>query len=98
MLLSTYQIDYIERPSGADRHADILDRHHVRSLFFAPLARAAQPDVPVGDFVRNPTYSGAKISPNGEYLAMTVERGGQDALAVLRTKDLGIVHVDTLPN
>jgi hypothetical protein len=48
--------------------------------------------------VRNPTYSGAKISPNGEYLAMTVERGGQDALAVLRTKDLGIVHVDTLPN
>lgn len=55
-------------------------------------------DIPVMDFVRNPTYSGVKISPNGEYLAMTVDRGEQDVLAVLRTRDLSVVHVNTLPN
>ena len=60
---------------------------------------AAEPaDIPVMDFVRNPTYSGVKISPNGEYLAMTVDRGEQDVLAVLRTRDLSVVHVNTLPN
>ncbi len=64
----------------------------------APFSQAAQPEIPITDFVRNPTYSGVKISPNGEYLAMTVDRGEQDVLAVLRTRDLGIVHVNTLPN
>lgn len=63
-----------------------------------PLTQAAQPDIPVMDFVRNPTCSGVKISPTDEYLAMTVDRGEQDVLAVLRTRDLGIVHVNTLPN
>jgi hypothetical protein len=65
----------------------------------AQTAIAAEPaDIPVMDFVRNPTYSGVKISPNGEYLAMTVDRGEQDVLAVLRTRDLSVVHVNTLPN
>ena len=64
----------------------------------APLAQAAQPEIPVMDFVRNPTYSGVKISPDGEYLAMTVDRGEQDVLAVLRTRDLSVVHINTLPN
>lgn len=65
----------------------------------AHTAAAAEPaDIPVIDFVRNPTYSGVKISPNGEYLAMTVDRGEQDVLAVLRTRDLGVVHINTLPN
>jgi len=69
----------------------------------AHTATAAAPidspaDIPVMDFVRNPTYSGVKISPNGEYLAMTVDRGEQDVLAVLRTRDLSVVHVNTLPN
>lgn len=61
-------------------------------------AAAVPADIPVMDFVRNPTYSGVKISPNGEYLAMTVDRGEQDVLAVLRTRDLSLVHVNTLPN
>ena len=65
----------------------------------ASAATAAEPaEIPVMDFVRNPTYSGVKISPTGEYLAMTVDRGEQDVLAVLRTRDLSIVHVNTLPN
>lgn len=58
----------------------------------------AAEQIPVSDFVRHPTYSGVKISPNGEYLAMTVDRGEQDVLTVLRTSDLGIVKVNQLPD
>ncbi|MBX3713810.1 MAG: S9 family peptidase [Lysobacter sp.] len=39
-----------------------------------------------------------QISPNGEYLAMTVDREGQDVLVVMRTDDLKIVKVNTLPD
>jgi dipeptidyl aminopeptidase/acylaminoacyl peptidase len=52
----------------------------------------------IEDFVRHATYSGVKISPTGEYLAMTVDRGDQDVLTVLRTKDLSIVKVNQLPD
>lgn len=55
-------------------------------------------DIPVGDFTRRATYRGVKISPTGEYLAMTVDRGEQDVLAVLRTRDLSVVKVNQLPN
>ncbi len=65
----------------------------------AQAAYAAEPaDIPVQDFVRHPTYSSVRISPNGDYLAMTVDREGQDVLVVMRTKDLGIVKVNTLPD
>lgn len=55
-------------------------------------------EIPIIDFVRNPTYSSVKISPTGEYLALTVDRGKQDVLTVLRTRDLGIVKINQLPN
>lgn len=62
-------------------------------------AAAAEPaQIPIQDFVRNPTYSAVKISPTGEYLAMTVDRGDIDVLTVLRTRDLSIVKVNQLPN
>ncbi|MFZ5638094.1 MAG: alpha/beta hydrolase family protein [Pseudomonadota bacterium] len=62
-------------------------------------ALAADPaTIPIRDFVRNPTYSAVKISPTGEYLAMTVDRGDIDVLTVLRTRDLSIVKVTQLPN
>lgn len=54
--------------------------------------------IPVQDFVRHSTYSSVKISPTGEYLAMTVDRGDQDVLTVLRTKDLSIVKINQLPD
>ncbi|QDA58577.1 S9 family peptidase [Thermomonas aquatica] len=38
-----------------------------------------------------------KISPNGEYLAVTVDRGNQDVLTVMRTRDLAILKVNQLP-
>lgn len=65
-------------------------------LALAGPAQAASPTIE--DFVRHPTYSGVKISPNGDYLAMTVDRGDQDVLTVLRTKDLSIVKINQLPD
>lgn len=53
---------------------------------------------PVSDFVSHPTYSAVKISPTGEYLAMTVDRGDQDVLTVLRTSDLKLIKVNQLPD
>ena len=52
----------------------------------------------IQDFVRHPAYSAVRISPTGEYLATTVDRGDQDVLVVLRTKDLSIVKVSQLPD
>ena len=76
----------------------------IRTLSFlaaalaSPLpAMAADAPIPVQDFVKHPTYSNAKISPNGEYLAMTVDRGDQDVLTVMRTSDLSVVKVNQLP-
>jgi dipeptidyl aminopeptidase/acylaminoacyl peptidase len=63
-----------------------------------PAAAADPAQIPIQDFVRNPTYSAVKISPTGEYLAMTVDRGDIDVLTVLRTRDLSIVKVNQLPN
>ncbi len=61
-------------------------------------AMASPVAIPIGDFVKHPTYSSVKISPMGEYLAMTVDRGDQDVLTILRTKDLGVVKVNQLPD
>ncbi len=61
-----------------------------------PATAAAAPTIQ--DFVKHPTYSGVKISPTGEYLAMTVDHGDVDVLAVLRTKDLSLVKVNQLPD
>lgn len=60
-------------------------------------ARAADKPT-IADFVRHPTYGMVKISPTGEYLAMTVERDEQDVLVVLRTKDLELLKVNQLPD
>lgn len=69
----------------------------VLGLALSVTAQAAQPPS-IEDFVRHPTYSGVKISPNGEYLAMTVDRGDQDVLTVVRTKDLSVVKISQLPD
>jgi len=61
-------------------------------------ALAAASAYSVEDFVRHPTYGAAKISPTGEYLAITVDRGDQDVLTVMRTTDLEILKVNQLPD
>lgn len=63
----------------------------------APRSAGAAP-LSVEDFVRHPTYSNAKISPGGQYLAITVDRGEQDVLTVMRTSDLKILKVNQLPD
>ncbi|WP_226978489.1 S9 family peptidase [Xanthomonas sp. LMG 12460] len=60
------------------------------------IAAAAPP--PIADFVKRPTYSAVKISPDGEYLALTVDRGEQDVLTVLGTRDLKPIKVNVLPD
>lgn len=61
-------------------------------------AVAAPQQYKVEDFVRHATYGTVKISPNGEYLALTVDRGDQDVLTVMRTSDLQIVKINQLPD
>jgi dipeptidyl aminopeptidase/acylaminoacyl peptidase len=53
---------------------------------------------PVEDFVRQATYSSARISPTGEYLGILVDRGDQDILTILRMSDMSIVKVNQLPD
>ncbi len=66
----------------------------VTAFSFSPVLAESS----VEDFVKHPLYSGAKISPTGEYLAITVERGDQDVLAVLRVSDLKLLNVNQLPD
>ena len=58
----------------------------------------AATQLPIQDFVRHPTYSGVKISPDGKYLAMTVDRDEQDVLTVMRTDTLSVVKINQLPD
>lgn len=53
---------------------------------------------PIQDFIKRPTYSAVKISPTGEYLAVTVDQGEQDILTVLRTSDLSVLKINRLPD
>ena len=52
----------------------------------------------IRDFVRHPIYSSVKISPTGQYLAATIDKGEQDVLAVMRTSDLKILKINQLPD
>lgn len=63
----------------------------------APFHAAGQASFAIEDFVGRPSYGTVKISPDGEYLAVTVDRGDQDVLTVMRTKDLAILKVNQLP-
>lgn len=53
---------------------------------------------PIEDFVKHAIFSSAKISPDGEYLALGVDLGDQDVLTVMRTDDLSLVNINRLPN
>lgn len=62
-------------------------------------ASATAAELPsVEHFMRHATYSSARISPDGQYLAIGVDRGGQDVLTVLRLSDLSLVKVNVLPD
>lgn len=73
-------------------------KYSLAILTLALSAGAVSAAPSIQDFVRHPTYSGVKISPNGDYLAMTVDHGELDVLTVLRTSDLRVVKVNQLPD
>lgn len=51
----------------------------------------------VKDFVGHPAYGTARISPTGEYLAVTVDQGDQDVLTIIRTSDMKVMKINQLP-
>lgn len=66
-------------------------------LMAAAGANAAEPPS-IEYFMRHAAYSSARISPNGEYLAVGVDRGGQDVLTVIRLADMKLLKINVLPN
>ncbi|WP_282266579.1 S9 family peptidase [Stenotrophomonas sp. PS02298] len=52
----------------------------------------------IQDFIGRPTYGTAKISPDGRYLAITVDKGDQDVLIVLNAADLKPLKINQLPD
>ncbi len=62
-----------------------------------PQAIAAT-EQPISDFVGRPAYGTAKISPDGRYLAMTVDKGERDVLVVFRTTDMSPLKINQLPD
>lgn len=57
--------------------------------------RAADP-IPVQDFVRHAQYSATKISPDGNYLALTVQQKDVMSMAVLRLHDMQVIRITRL--
>ena len=66
------------------------------ACLLAPLAAQAQQ--PIADFVKRPIYGTAKISPDGRYLAISVDQGEQDVLTVLDAATLKPLKVNVLPD
>ncbi len=69
----------------------------IAALAAAPLGAQAAPAYSVEDFVKHPSYGAVKISPDGQYLAVTMDHGDQDVLAILRTSDLKVLKINQLP-
>lgn len=67
-------------------------------LLLLPGSSLANDQISIQDFVKHPTYSSAKISPNGDYLAITVDKGEQDVLVVLDIKTLKTSSMTALPD
>lgn len=52
--------------------------------------QACPKEVPVEDFARRPKFTDAKISPTGEYLAVSVPQDDQTGLVIIRLADMKI--------
>ena len=65
-------------------------------LLAAPTLALADDTVPIQEFVRHPQYSTTKISPGGQYLALTMQQDDVMSLAVLRIKDMQVIRITRL--
>jgi dipeptidyl aminopeptidase/acylaminoacyl peptidase len=52
--------------------------------------------VPIQEFVRHPQYTATKISPDGRFLALTMQQGDVMSLAVLRMQDMQVIRITRL--
>lgn len=66
------------------------------SLASLPVLAHAGDTVPIQEFVRHPQYTATKISPDGRFLALTVQQDDVMALAVLRMKDMQVIRITRL--
>lgn len=61
-----------------------------------PLLAHTSDAIPIQEFVRHPQYTASKISPDGRFLALTVQQGDVMALAVLRIQDMQVIRITRL--
>jgi dipeptidyl aminopeptidase/acylaminoacyl peptidase len=65
-------------------------------LATAPIIAHATDTIPIQEFVRHPQYSLTKISPDGRFLALTVQQDEAMALAVVRLQDMHVIRITRL--
>ena len=56
----------------------------------APTLAQPVPELPVGDFFRDPEFTSVSLSPDGSFLAVSVPQGDRTVLAILKTADLSL--------
>jgi dipeptidyl aminopeptidase/acylaminoacyl peptidase len=61
-----------------------------------PSRANADDTIPIRDFIHHPEYSAAKISPDGRYLALTMQQESQKVLAVLTLQDMKVIRITRL--
>jgi dipeptidyl aminopeptidase/acylaminoacyl peptidase len=74
----------------------LLKKVLLLGLFAAPLLACATDVVPIQEFVRHPQYTATKISPDGRFLALTVQQDKVMSLAVLRMQDMQVIRITRL--
>ncbi len=78
------------------------DMKMIASLFAVGLALFAQhaianEQIPLADFIKSPSYRNAKLSPLGDYIGVTAERGENHVLVILDAQTLKTVRVQQAP-
>src|SRR5688572_12280045 len=57
----------------------------------APAFAAPAPEVPVGDFFKDPEFTNVTLSPSGKYVTVSVPQGDRTVLAALTVADMKLV-------
>jgi dipeptidyl aminopeptidase/acylaminoacyl peptidase len=68
----------------------------VALLSLAPMLAQAADVIPIQDFVKHAQYSGTKISPDGRFLALTLQQGETMSLAVVKLEDMKVLRITHL--
>ncbi len=81
-------------PFGFNQRASTLNVLVVLLLsFFAPSIQASQQqELPIEHFTELPKFSSLKISPNGDYLSVSVKVGQESQVVVLDRKTMRPIH------